>query len=274
MTSRGCPFNCGFCSSHEIFGRTHRFRSTGKVLEEVREVVGRLGADEIQFYDESFTANRRRILDLCAGLQREFPRLRWTCFTRADLVDPELLRAMRRAGCYQIFYGVESGVPRLLALVNKKIPLQTTEQACRWTREAGIQITASFILTLPTETPEETEETVRFGLRLDPEFVYWLTFVPYPGTRLSEYALQVGRMAHGDWEHYNVFEDVSYLPDGRQAEEVRQAVRRAYRRFFLRPGYVLRHGWKYLRLPPGKLLGLLRGGLRTLAPGAGLGSGG
>lgn len=270
MTSRGCPFNCGFCSSHEVFGRTHRFQSTGRVLAEIRKVVEEQGADEIQFYDESFTANRKRILELCAGLRREFPRLRWTCFTRADLVSPGLLREMKRAGCYQIFYGVESGVPRLLELVNKRIPLEKTEQAFRWTREAGIQITASFILTLPTETVEETEQSIRFGLELDPEFVYWLTFVPYPGTRLSAYALETGTLTHDDPEKYNVFEDVCYLPEGREREEIERTVRRAYRRFYLRPSYLLRHGWKYLRLPPSKLFGFARGGMKTLAAGIGL----
>jgi radical SAM superfamily enzyme YgiQ (UPF0313 family) len=270
MTSRGCPFNCGFCSSHEVFGRTHRFQSTERVLAEIRRVVDDLGADEIQFYDESFTANRKRILDLCAGLRREFPKLKWTCFTRTDLVKPDLLEEMRRAGCYQIFYGIESGVPRLLELVNKRIPLEKTVEACRWTQQAGIQITASFILTLPTETVEETEQSIRFGMKLNPEFVYWLTFVPYPGTRLSEYALETGTMTHDDLERYNVFEDVCYLPEGREAGEIERTVRRAYRRFYLRPSYLFRHGWKYLRLPPGKILGLAQGGLKTLAAGIGL----
>jgi len=271
MTSRGCPFNCGFCSSHEVFGRTHRFQSTERVLAEIGKVVEEQGADEIQFYDESFTANRKRVLDLCEGLRRSFPRLKWTCFTRTDLVQPDLLREMKRAGCYQIFYGVESGVPRLLELVNKRIPLEKTEQAFRWTSEAGIQITASFILTLPTETREETEQSIRFGIKLNPEFVYWLTFVPYPGTRLSEYALEVGTMTHSDMERYNVFEDICYLPAGREPAEIEKTVRRAYRRFYLRPSYLLRHGWKYLRLPPGKILGLVQGGMKTLAAGIGLG---
>jgi anaerobic magnesium-protoporphyrin IX monomethyl ester cyclase len=270
MTSRGCPFNCGFCSSHEVFGRTHRFQSTKRVLAEIRHVIEEQDADEIQFYDESFTANRKRILELCEGLRRSFPRLKWTCFTRTDLVKPDLLQEMKRAGCYQIFYGVESGVPRLLELVNKRIPLEKTEQAFRWTQQAGIQITASFILTLPTETVEETEQSIRFGIKLNPEFVYWLTFVPYPGTRLSEYALEVGTLTHDDPERYNVFEDVCYLPEGREPAEIERAVRRAYRRFYLRPTYLLRHGWKYLRLPPSKIFGLAKGGMKTLAAGIGL----
>ena len=270
MTSRGCPFNCGFCSSHEVFGRTHRFQSTARVLAEIGRVVEEQGADEIQFYDESFTANRKRVLELCEGMHRSFPGLKWTCFTRTDLVRPDLLQEMKQAGCYQIFYGVESGVPRLLELVNKRIPLEKTEQAFRWTHEAGIQITASFILTLPTETREETEQSIRFGIKLNPEFVYWLTFVPYPGTRLSEYALEVGTMIHDDLERYSVFEDVCYLPQGRDSAEIKRAVRRAYRRFYLRPSYLLHHGWKYLRLPPGKIIGLAQGGLKTLAAGIGL----
>ncbi len=270
MTSRGCPFNCGFCSSHEVFGRTHRFQSTARVLAEIARVVEEQGADEIQFYDESFTANRKRVFELCAGLRNSFPRLKWTCFTRTDLVKPDLLREMKLAGCYQIFYGVESGVPRLLELVNKRIPLEKTEQAFRWTQQAGIQITASFILTLPTETVEETEQSIRFGIKLNPEFVYWLTFVPYPGTRLSEYALEVGTLTHDDPERYNVFEDVCYLPAGREPAEIERTVRRAYRRFYLRPSYLLRHGWKYLCLPPGKILGLAQGGMKTLAAGIGL----
>ena len=129
MTSRGCPYRCVYCSSNLIFGKTHRYYSDERIIREVHHMMDNYGADGIQFYDEVFTMNRKRVMKLCQSLIDDGCPVPWTCFTRVNLVDRELLEKMAEAGCYQIFYGLESGVQRLLDLVQKDITLEQTRTA-------------------------------------------------------------------------------------------------------------------------------------------------
>ncbi len=263
LTSRGCPYQCSYCSGDLIFGRTFRFRSASKVINDIRRLVSEFGADSIQFYDESFTVNRKRVFELCDALDASGLNLPWACFTRVDLVDREILTRMRDSGCYQIFFGVETGVPRLLEIIRKGTTLDQARTAFKLTRELGIETVASFMLTLPTETIEETWESIRFGIDLDPDYIYWLTFVPYPGNDLAEMAKQTGSIINDDPTTYNVFNEIVYVPEGRNADEIRRTVAIAYRRFYLRPRYIIRQLFKITRLPPMKAWNLIKGGLRT-----------
>lgn len=262
MTSRGCPYRCVYCSSNQIFGKTHRYFSTKRVLNEIHYMIDNFGVDGIQFYDEVFTLNRKRAMNLCQALIDDGRPLEWTCFTRVNLVDQELLEKMAEAGCYQIFYGLESGVQRLLDLVQKDITLEQSRKAIAETRNAGIESVASFILTLPTETKEDTEKTIQFAIDVDPDYVYWLTCIPYPGTGLYELALQNGTILEKDFAHYNVFNEIVYLPEGREVKEIEKTIKKAYKRFYFRPKYIFRRLRGLNKLPPWKLWYLLKSGLR------------
>jgi anaerobic magnesium-protoporphyrin IX monomethyl ester cyclase len=264
FTSRGCPYNCSYCSGDLIFGKTFRFRSPEKVIADIRHMISSFGIDGIQFYDETFTINRDRVMTLCDAMIDHNLRLPWACFTRVDLVDEEMLVKMRDAGCYQIFFGVETGVERLLKLIRKGTTLDQARKAFQLCRKVGIETLASFMLTLPTETAEDTEQSIRFGLELDPDYVYWLTFVPYPGNDLADMARKTGTIIKNDPSTYNVFNQIVYLPEGRTEAEVRRTIARAYRRFYLRPRYIFRQIRKLLQLPPAKTLILIKGGFRTL----------
>ncbi|MBN2385034.1 radical SAM protein [bacterium] len=262
MTSRGCPYRCVYCSSNLIFGKTHRYYSTGRVIREIHHMIDDFGADGIQFYDEVFTMNRKRVMALCQALIDDGCPVPWTCFTRVNLVDQELLEKMAAAGCYQIFYGLESGVQRLLDLVHKDITLEQARQALGETRRAGIESVASFMLTIPTETVEETEQTIRFGIEVDPDYVYWLTTTPYPGTGLHDLAKKDGQILVDDFTRYNVFNEIVYLPAGRSIEEIKSTLKKAYRRFYLRPRYIIRRLKGLHKLPPWKLWNLIKSGIR------------
>ncbi len=264
FTSRGCPYNCSYCSGDLIFGKSFRYRSPEKVIEDINYMISAFGIDSIQFYDETFTVNRDRVFALCDALIENNLRLPWACFTRVDLVDEEILTKMRDAGCYQIFFGVETGVERLLKLIRKGTTLDQARKAFKLCRKVGIETLASFMLTLPTETVEDTEQSIRFGLELDPDYVYWLTFVPYPGNDLADLAMETGTIINDDPSTYNVFNEIVYIPEGRTEAEIRRTIARAYRRFYLRPRYIFRQIRKLLQLPPAKAWTLVKGGLRTL----------
>jgi len=263
FTSRGCPYDCTYCSGDLIFGRSFRFRSPDAVVKDIKRLIDDYNVDSLQFYDETFTVNKKRVFELCDAFDSAGINLPWACFTRVDCIDEELLIRMRKSGCYQIFFGVETGVPRLLDMIRKRTTLEQARKAFELTRKLGIETVASFMLTLPTETEAETWESVRFGIELDPDYVYWLTFVPYPGNELTEIARQSGTIVNDDPTTYNVFNEIVYVPEGRSVEEIRQTVARAYRRFYLRPRYVVRQMIKLIKLPPDKAWLLIKGGIKT-----------
>lgn len=263
FTSRGCPYNCSYCSGDLIFGKSFRFHGTEWVMNEIDRLTGEFKVDSLQFYDETFTIDRERIIELCQAMIDRNLNLPWSCFTRVDLVDLELLKMMKKAGCYQIFFGVETGVERLLTLIRKGTTLDQAREAFRLTHQVGIETVASFMLTLPTETIEETWISVRFGLELDPDYVYWLTFTPYPGTDLAEFAARNGTIINTDYSSYNVFDSIAFLPLQRTEQEIRETITRAYRMFYFRPSYMLRRLRSILKLPPVKIWSLMHGALLT-----------
>jgi radical SAM superfamily enzyme YgiQ (UPF0313 family) len=264
LTSRGCPYNCSYCSGDLIFGRSFRFRSPDMVVLDIQKMISDYNIDGLQFYDETFTVNRSRVFALCDAMDQAGIELPWTCFTRVDCVDEELLIRMKRSGCYQIFFGVETGVPRLLEMIRKGTTLDQARSVFKLTRQIGIETVASFMLTLPTETLSETWQSVKFGLELDPDYVYWLTFVPYPGNDLSAQAETTGTIINTDPTTYNVFNEIVYVPENRTEEEIKKTVAKAYRKFYLRPRYIFRQLRNLIQLPPGKAWNLIMGGLRTL----------
>ncbi|MFH1711517.1 MAG: radical SAM protein [Nanoarchaeota archaeon] len=257
MTSRGCPYRCAYCAGSLIFGKTFRFHSTDRVIEEIRLLKEKYGVDGIQFYDETFTANRARIMELCDKMIKEKLNIEWSCFTRVNLVDKELLAKMKKAGCYQIFYGLESGVQRLLDLINKDITLEQSRKAIKLTHEAGIETLASFMLGLPSETKEESMQTINFAIEVNPTFVQFPITTPFPGTKLYDLALEHGKFLTTNFDDYTTW-NVVFVPNNRTREDIAQTVKIAYKKFYLRPVTILRKVKSVLKLPPHKIVNLVK----------------
>lgn len=263
ITSRGCPFRCAYCAGHRLFGKTYRYHSTERVIQEIRMLMEQYGADSIQFYDDTFTLVKSRIYDLCEEIVHQGLKLQWSCFTRVDLVDEPLLMAMRKAGCYQIFYGIESGVQRLLDLIQKDITLDQARAAIKATKKAGIEAFCSFMLALPSETKEESLQTIRFALELSPDYAQFPITTPFPNTRLFELANQYGVVISDARMQFTSWDKVAYLPAGRTEEEIIDTVNRAYRLFYLRPSYIVKRIIRLRELPPKKIFALLKSGIKT-----------
>ncbi|MDP1729073.1 MAG: radical SAM protein [archaeon] len=257
MTSRGCPFNCAYCAGSLIFGKTHRYQGTEKVIEELLELKNKYQADSIQFFDETFTANRKRVIELCDKMIERKLNIEWSCFTRVNLVDLELLKKMKQAGCYLIFFGYESGNQRLLNLIRKGITLEQSRKATKWCVEAGIESWGSFMLGLPTETKEESNQTIKFALDIDPNFAQFTITTPFPGTDLYDICKNHGKILTDNLDEYTAWENVVFVSKGRTVEDIKSVVKKAYRTFYLRPSYVIRRFKSIIKLPLNKMVNLI-----------------
>jgi radical SAM superfamily enzyme YgiQ (UPF0313 family) len=243
FTHRGCPYRCTFCEQGVHAGKV-RFRSAGSIFAELQQLRRDHGIRDIRFIDDVLISRRSVLWELIELLLDSGERFDWLCTGRIDLADDELLRAMRRAGCYRVEYGIESGSDRILAMTDKGFDVAAAEAAVQRTRAAGIETIANFILGFPTETEDEIEQTVQLALRLDAEYAIFFPFCPYQGAEITrEFGLRWG-------PEYPAFRAPSphYPVD---TDRLMERVDQAYSRFYFRPGYVarrltaVRNGWIY-----------------------------
>jgi radical SAM superfamily enzyme YgiQ (UPF0313 family) len=237
--SKGCPYACSFCT---VARTSWKYRSAEKVLEELRYLQERYRIRTVSFFDETFTMNKKRVRELCEGIRREQIDIRWYCNTRVHLVDPDLLRAMRAAGCSGISFGVESGNQEILDSVSKQATVAQAEQAIRWTKEADIKTYCAFILGLPGETRETAMDTIRFALDALPNGAQFNVLAPYPGTELYETLRQRGVLPELDWR--TMYQDDAVVgTDGLSKEELNRLRKLAYTKLYFNP----RWWWQNVR---------------------------
>lgn len=192
LTSRGCPAKCTFCNSSSIFHNRIRRRSVNNVMEEIMCLVKQYCLDGIYFHDETFTMNPDWVKDLCNELKPLG--LRWGCQTRVGLVNEELLKMMKDAGCIQIDFGIESASKRILKSIKKGSTPEQAVRALELTKKAGIKSFASFMIGLPGETEADMRENIDFLKKLKPDFTYFNLYTPFPGTEAAEVAIKEGRL--------------------------------------------------------------------------------
>jgi anaerobic magnesium-protoporphyrin IX monomethyl ester cyclase len=231
VTSRGCPFSCTFCD-RSTSGRRGRFHGVDYVVALCHRLE-RLGVRHVLFYDDLFTVSRRRVRELCERFLAEGFRFTWSCNSHPNLLDGDDLRLMRRAGCWQIAYGIESGSQRVLDVVKHEVRIPRMLETLRATRAAGIRTKGLLMMAHPTETEASLGETVDF-LRTAPlDLVQITKFTPYPGTP-SYAAIRTHGTFTEDWERMNAMNWV-FVPHGLTPAILEAWFRRAYRTFYSRP---------------------------------------
>jgi radical SAM superfamily enzyme YgiQ (UPF0313 family) len=245
IPTRGCPWPCTFCRAGRVWGRKIRVRSVPNVLAEIESLRRDFGIRHIVFMTDSLTLNRQWAAELfgriaALGRAGSGKQIEWVCNSRVDAVDAEMLALMKRAGCRQIAYGLESGSRAVLDASRKGITVEQCERAIRLTRDAGIQSIAYFVLGLPGETAETVAETIRFAERLDPDYVNFHIATPFPGTELYEQAVTNGWLTSRDWDGYEEEGSVVMQAGALTPDDLLRAQRRAMRNFYLRPSRLLR----------------------------------
>lgn len=239
VTSRGCPGKCTFCFSG-MFGSQIRFLSPVKIIEHIEHLQKNYGIKEISFYDDTFTANPKNAAELCQLIIMKKIKITWSCFARVDCVTYELLLLMKEAGCHQIMYGFETVDENILKNINKGINLTQFQKAIDWTKAAKINIRGAFMLGNPGETIASMERTINYAKTIGIPFAIFNITTPYPGTAMYNEFASKNLLLHRNWELYNLAEPILKL-DTVSDEAVKQFYYKAYRDFYLRPDFILRH---------------------------------
>ncbi|WP_423223540.1 B12-binding domain-containing radical SAM protein [Candidatus Amarolinea aalborgensis] len=204
VTLRGCPFYCGFCEQHKTWGRAVRFHSVDYTVREIKHIIQTFGTREISFWDDSFTVNRKRTIDLCQRLLAEKLNISWSCTTRVDLLDEEQVMWMKKSGCSGVDIGVETGSARMMKLIDKATTPERVVEASQLMTKYKLNWSAFFMMGFPEETEEDIEATKRFMQEIKPNHIIMSIFTPYPGTPQHEVAKRLNLLpAKIDWSRFS-----------------------------------------------------------------------
>ncbi len=228
-TSRGCPFDCRFCSVISMFGRKYRFQSIDRVLDEIKSAGEK---PFVFFIDDNFTADKHRTKELLKRIIDEGVKLSWGAQVRTDAAaDPELLRLMKKSGCTNVYVGFESINPSTLKLYNKKQGLEDVVESIRKFRGAGIRVHGMFVFGSDTDGPDTMRDTSRFARRMGIESVQFLILTPLPGTQVYREFKEQGRLLHSDWSRYDTMHTV-FMPALMTPSELQRATFKAMAGFY------------------------------------------
>ncbi|GAF69972.1 unnamed protein product, partial [marine sediment metagenome] len=223
-TSRGCPFKCIFCARN-VFGNVTRAHSADYLIRMAGHLKKEYNIKSITFEDENFVCFRKRLTEFCQRLIKEDLDITWDCCSHVSGVNPEILDLMKKAGCWQINYGIESGSQRILDFIKKGTNLRTIERALKMTRQAGMITKGYFIMGHPTETLESIQETIDFIKKIDLDIFQMSFMVPFPGTELYDIGSQYGE-CRIDWDKMNIWTPL-YIPNGLTEEDLKRESKRA-----------------------------------------------
>lgn len=240
-TSRGCPYQCTYCD-RSVFGRAFGFHSARYMFEMVKHLHHKFGIRHINFYDDLFTFKRERVVEFCEALAGSGLGVTFNCAARAEHIDEELLRLMRRAGCWMMSLGIETGDPDLLKQHRPNTNLDLIAERVRWIKKAGIRAKGLFMLGLPGETEASIDRSMDYVLKLPLDDFNLAKFTPFPGSPLYQNIKEYGNFEE-NWELMNCLNFV-FVATGFTKERLEARYKEFYRRYYERPA----QGWKFLSM--------------------------
>ena len=247
LSSRGCPGRCSFCTSASYYGPRYRTRSPDNVMEEII-YLKELGFREIFYRDELFTLDRKRVIDICRLIIENNLKVPWICSVKASTASYDMLKIMKEAGCRLIRVGVESGVQEILDRVKKDVSISQIADTFRWARGLRMDTHAHMMLGMPGETRKTISQTFDFIEKIRPSTVTYGIMTPYPGTQIYREVLAVepgfGDSTHIDARSIHTDASFSKVFSSLPQKELEGYVRKGYRRFYMRPGYIAKRMMK------------------------------
>jgi len=244
LTSRGCPYQCSYCSK-DVTGHKVRNFGLNQVMAEIKHLVKEYNIEELSIWDETFTLQKERVIEFCQALKKERLNITWSCSSRVDRVDVELLKIMKKHGCNFIAYGIESGNDDILKKMKKNITKDLVRKAIKATKKAGIPIRGYFMVGLWGDTKDTILDTIKFAKELDPEIATFTMMVPLPKTLDYERACQQDNFTKEYWKYrmfpeFNFLDSPLYVPEGMNSEELVELHKKAYSSFYFRPKFLLK----------------------------------
>lgn len=239
ITSTGCPYNCLFCNER---GSPYKERSVENVLDEIEDCYLNHKVREIDFFDRTFTINRKRIISLCKGMKERGIKINWSCRARVDTVDKELLTEMKRAGCFAIFYGIESADQKVLENINKRTNLAQVKEVINLTSSLGIKPLGFFMFGNPGETVEAIDKSIKFARSLNLKYATFTKAMAKPKSYYDN--LNIKNTGKDYWSDY-VAGKCEAQPAIRSWTNLSDKildnyVKKAFYSFYFRPSYIFK----------------------------------
>lgn len=247
LGSRGCPYACTFCSKG-VWGRKTRMRSAANIISEIEYCINTYNIKDFRFYDDSVTWSYKRLEEFCNAIIKKKWDISWNCFSRVDLVNDDILKLMKEAGCYNIKYGVEAGTEKSLNAIKKGATLEQARKAIKLTRKYGIESKASFMIGIPGENIEDVKQTINFAKELSPDFVSFAIIKPFPGSKMFNEARKHNEILHTRWQEY-LLSGSAVIDVGIPSHKLDELLLCAMRSFYFRIGYFVQHMRMILRNP-------------------------
>lgn len=239
VTSRGCTAGCKYCIKHVSYQYGIRIRTPENIMEELW-ALNKLGITNIHMYADLFTVSREQVVGLCNLIIKEGLKIKWTCNSRVDYVDEEMVQLMGKAGCWNISWGIESSSEQILKKAAKGYRLEQAPRALKWAHEAGIKNWGYFIVGLPGETVETIQQTIKFAKELPLDIALFHIAAPYPGTPFFFDVLENNWFRPGtQWEEVDMDQSTVLDYPGLSAEQLEYWQKRAFREWAFRPGPML-----------------------------------
>ncbi len=243
VSSRGCPYNCIFCSQYP-FKHMFRFHSAKYVIAELEHLIKDYGIKEVAFQDDVFTLKKDRVIEICNEIINKKLDITWSCWARVTMVDKELLELMKKAGCIAISYGIEAADDETLKKIKKNITIQQIQDAVKATNEAGIYCIGHFILGYPFDTREIMKIRLDFAKSLPLDGATFSTLIPFPGSEVYETA----KTQFGEYDQTFIYNETKYgshnkpvySPPGLTIKDMEEIRDKYYKSFYVRPKFIFR----------------------------------
>ena len=237
--ARGCPFHCFFCLATPVSGAKVRTRSPENIVAELKECVEKYNIKNFLFWSDIFNFNREWTLELCQKIIESGLKITWSSNTRADTMDDEMAKMMYKSGCRLVSIGVESGSQKMLDNIGKKITLDDIRNTVKILKKNKIKIYNYFVIGLPWETEETVEETIKFAIELDSNFISFYTATPLPGTKYFAYAM-LNKLVEGNLDFKSAYYEPVVRSEHLSKERIFELHKQAIKRFYLRPKFILK----------------------------------
>lgn len=240
ISSRGCPYQCIYCTARQYYGTKLRVRSAPNIVDELVEILEKYNIKDVTMWSDTFTLSENFVASICNEILQRGIEINWMCNSRVDKVNLELLKLMKKAGCSVLSFGVESGVQKILDNAKKGAHLKQAIDAFQWTKESKIETIAHIMFGLPGETEETIKETIKFVRKLKPDYIQFYGAIPFPGTEFYKMTIENKWLVSKNWDMFEINQSIINTPD-LSADRLRKMRRKAFFLFYFNPLYILKN---------------------------------